>query len=56
MEMEIDKKPMCPIIDIDGVIAAGKQFDLDIILPDGNFKKYHKSYNKKGRKFLPFLL
>lgn len=36
MEMEIDKKPMCPIIDIDGVIAAGKQFDLDIILPEDN--------------------
>ena len=38
MEYERDK---CPIIDIDGVIASGKQFDLDIVLPDDNVKKYH---------------
>ncbi|MNT54704.1 hypothetical protein D3C72_1918830 [compost metagenome] len=36
MEMEIDKKPICPVIDIDGVSAAGKQFDLDITLPEDN--------------------
>ena len=31
--MEFDKKPF-PIVDIDGAIASGKQFDLDIILPE----------------------
>lgn len=35
MEME-EKKPFCPKIDIDGVIAGGKQFDLDISLPEDN--------------------
>ena len=33
--MEINEKrpdPMCPIVDIDGFIADGKQFDLDITL------------------------
>ena len=35
--MEIDeKKGMCPKIDVDGVISAGKQFDLDITLPEDN--------------------
>lgn len=33
MDYEKDK---CPIIDIDGVIEAGKQFDLDIVLPEDN--------------------
>lgn len=33
--MEFDKKP-CPVIDVDGVIASGKQFDLDITLPEDN--------------------
>lgn len=27
------EKPCCPIVDIDGAIACGKQFDLDINLP-----------------------
>lgn len=32
--MEIDTiKPPCPILDVDGVISGGKQFDLDITLP-----------------------
>ncbi len=31
-----DKKPFCPIIDVDGVISGGKQFDLDITLPEDN--------------------
>ena len=31
--MEFEKKP-CPIVDIDGIIASGKQFDLDIVLPE----------------------
>lgn len=35
MEME-NKKPGCPILDVDGVISGGKQFDLDIILPEDN--------------------
>lgn len=31
-----DKRPYCPMIDVDGVIAGGKQFDLDITLPEDN--------------------
>ena len=30
------EKPCCPIVDIDGNIACGKQFDLDITLPCDN--------------------
>ena len=33
MEMNIDKK-FCPVLDIDGLNASGKQFDLDITLGD----------------------
>lgn len=33
--MEYDKN-VCPVIDVDGVIAAGKQFDLEIRLPEDN--------------------
>ncbi len=33
--MEFDKG-ICPIVDIDGAIACGKQFDLDITLPEDN--------------------
>lgn len=33
MNME-EKKPNCPKIDIDGFIERGKQFDLDITLPE----------------------
>ena len=29
-------KPCCPILDVDGVISGGKQFDLDITLPQDN--------------------
>lgn len=36
-----DNKKCCKIIDIDGVISGGKQFDLDITLPDVNRKKYY---------------
>lgn len=32
--MEELKKPICPLIDIDGAISKGKQFDLDITLPE----------------------
>lgn len=32
--MEEFKKPICPSIDVDGVINKGKQFDLDITLPE----------------------
>ena len=35
MEMNMDKK-MFPIVDVDGVIAGGKQFDIDINLPEDN--------------------
>ena len=31
-----NKKPHCPVVDVDGVIANGKQFDLDITLPHDN--------------------
>ena len=31
-----DKKHFCPILDVDGVISGGKQFDLDITLPEDN--------------------
>lgn len=31
--MEFENRP-CPIIDIDGHIETGKQFDLDIVLPE----------------------
>lgn len=34
-------KPVCPILDVDGMISGGKQFDLDITLPDGYRKKYY---------------
>lgn len=33
--MEYDKN-MCPIVDVDGFIEKGKQFDLDIKLPEDN--------------------
>ena len=33
--MEYDKN-ICPVINVDGVIASGKQFDLDITLPKDN--------------------
>ena len=37
MEFEYEKqKPHCPVVDVDGVIANGKQFDLDITLPHDN--------------------
>ena len=35
MEMN-EKKICCPILDVDGVISGGKQFDLDITLPEDN--------------------
>ena len=35
MDME-GKKPYCPVLDVDGVISGGKQFDLDITLPEDN--------------------
>ena len=35
--MDMDSnKPHCPILDVDGVISGGKQFDLDIILQEDN--------------------
>ena len=36
MEMEENKRPHCPVLDVDGVISGGKQFDLDITLPEDN--------------------
>ena len=33
--MDFDKN-ICPIIDVDGVIAGGKQYDLEIKLPEDN--------------------
>ncbi len=34
--MNMDDKKSCPVLDVDGVISAGKQFDLDITLPEDN--------------------
>ena len=36
MEFEIDKKPHNQIIDVDGFIEKGKEFDLEIELPEDN--------------------
>lgn len=36
-----DKKDFCPKLDVDGVVSSGKQFDLDITLPEVNKKMYH---------------
>ena len=33
--MEYDKN-ICPVVDVDGVIAGGKQYDLEIKLPEDN--------------------
>lgn len=30
------EKSICPVLKIDGVLATGKQFDLDITLPEDN--------------------
>ena len=35
MEMEYDKDK-CPLVEVDGSIATGKQFDIDITLPEDN--------------------
>ena len=53
-------QPHCPVIGIDGFISNGKQFDLDITLPDVCIKKYQK-FIKTNRNsltrihFKPFL-
>ena len=33
MEMDMTKK--CPVVEVNGFIEKGKQFDLDIELPEG---------------------
>lgn len=33
--MDFDKK-ICPIVNVDGLVASGKQFDIDITLPEDN--------------------
>ena len=30
------EKCVCPVLDVDGIIATGKQFDLNITLPEDN--------------------
>ena len=35
-EYKFRPEPHCPVVDIDGVIANGKQFDIDISLPKDN--------------------
>ena len=35
-EYNFRPEPHCPVVDIDGVIADGKQFDIDITLPKDN--------------------
>lgn len=42
--MEYDKN-ICPVVNVDGVIERGKQYDLDITLPDGN-EKIYQFYSK----------
>ena len=37
--MDFDKN-ICPVLNVDGVMATGKQYDLEINLPDGKLKKY----------------
>ena len=37
--MEYEKN-VCPVLNVDGVLATGKQFDLDITLPDVSKKMY----------------
>lgn len=50
MEMDYNK-PVCPILDVDGVISGGKQFDLDITLPDVNRKKYYNCFFNNMQNF-----
>lgn len=33
--MEYEKN-VCPVLDVDGILASGKQFDLEITLPEDN--------------------
>lgn len=47
MDLDFEKQKPCPVVEVDGVIEKGKQFDLDISLPDVYQKKYH---------FLSFLI
>ena len=35
-EYSFKPEPNCPVVDIDGVIADGKQYDIDIVLPKDN--------------------
>lgn len=42
--MEYDKN-ICPVVNVDGVIERGKQYDLDITLPDVN-EKIYQFYSK----------
>ena len=49
------EKPNCPVVEVDGAIACGKQFDLDITLPCVNIKKYQLhllSFPKKSSFFI----
>lgn len=46
MDFKFDMpKPHCPVVDVDGIIAKGKQFNLDITLADDNRIKYQLYYN-----------
>lgn len=33
--MELDKK-ICPVLNVDGQIASGKQYDVDVVIPEDN--------------------
>lgn len=35
-EYNFDIKPHCPVLDINGLMSNGKQFDLDVTLPQDN--------------------
>ncbi len=34
MDLDFEKQKPCPVVEVDGVIEKGKQFDLDISLPE----------------------
>lgn len=42
--------PHCPVIDINGFIEKGKEFDIDITLPDVYERKYHKFQKTEARE------
>ncbi|MCI9000119.1 MAG: hypothetical protein HFJ26_04155 [Clostridia bacterium] len=50
------EKPCCPVVEVDGNIACGKQFDLDITLPCVLVKKYQRERTVKKNGSLTLIL